>query len=147
MDMIKYINRMCLLLCSLVALIFTSCSEKVTKIEENKSEEDFSLIGKQVTIEYPEMKAEIQYLSDSTLHWQTTNQQNVVEKGIEKKSFQQVTGDLFFINWIEKDGITVSQVLDATKKEVYVYMSFSDKESNRGQRSATFMKGKVTFNN
>ena len=89
MDMIKYINRMCLLLCSLVALIFTSCSEKVTKIEENKSEEDFSLIGKQVTIEYPEMKAEIQYLSDSTLHWQTTNQQNVVEKGIEKRVFSK----------------------------------------------------------
>lgn len=133
-----------------VAALLISCNgknERVTETTSNvdKAENSFAIIGKQVVIEYPEMKAEIHYLSDSTLHWKTTDLQNREEEGIEEISYQQVADNLFFLNWIEKDGVTVSQVMDTAKEKVYVYMSFSDEDSNRGQRSAIFMEGKVTF--
>lgn len=142
----KYINRVFFLLLGVLAFALTSCSEKSVKAAENKVDESFSLVGKHATIEYPEMKAEIQYLSDSTLHWKTTSLENEVHEATEKMSYKQVADGLFFVNWIEQDGITVSQVLDSKKGIVSVYLSFADKESDRGERSAIFMEGKVTFN-
>lgn len=120
-------------------------NELITEAKTQEVDNDFTLIGKQIAIEYPDMQANIEYLSDSTLHWTTVKPQNIVEEGIEQMSYQQVAKDLFFINWIEKDGTTVSQVLDVTKQKVYVYLSFSDEESERGKRSAVFIEGKVKF--
>lgn len=123
----------------------SSISDTILNISKTNIDTTFALSGKKITIEYPEMKAEVEYLSDSTLHWKTTSLENIVEDGFEKISIQQISNNLFFINWIEKDGITVSQVLDITNKRVYAYMSFSDKGSPRGQRSAILTEGKITF--
>ena len=105
----------------------------------------YSIIGKHVRIEYPEMKAEITYSSDSTLHWKTINQQNVVAEGDEKMSIKQVGDSLFFINWIEQDGETVSQVVDLKKQIVTVFLSYHDPNSDRGQRTGIPFEGKLTF--
>ena len=37
-----------------------------------------------------------------------------------------ISGALFFINWIEKDGTTVSQVVDVEKKIISVLLTYTD---------------------
>ncbi|GAE85333.1 hypothetical protein JCM10512_3756 [Bacteroides reticulotermitis JCM 10512] len=91
------------------------------------------------------MKAEITYSSDSTLHWKTIDQQNVTAEGDEKMSVKQVGDSLFFINWIEQDGETVSQVVDLKKQIVTVFLSYHDPNSDSGQRAGIPFEGKLTF--
>ena len=62
-------------------------------------------------------------------------------------SCAQVGDSLFFINWIEQDGETVSQVVDFKKKTVTVFLSSHDENSNRGQRGSAFFVGNLKLNN
>lgn len=145
----KVINRFSFL--SVALLVLASCTnktetEKVESIDCPASKE-YSLAGTNITVTYPEMLAEIAYTSDSTLHWKTTLENNNVAEGDESISYKQVGDSLFFVNWIEKDGVTVSQVVDFKKKIVTVFLSTHDENSNRGQRASAFFDGKLKLNN
>ena len=37
-----------------------------------------------------------------------------------------ISGILFFINWIENDSTTVSQVVDVEKKTISVFLTYTD---------------------
>ena len=83
------------------------------------------------------------YLNDSTLTWKTTDADNKVAEGTERFAYRKVEGNVFFLNWIEEDGTTVSQVIDVNKKKVYVYLSYSDTEKGRGGRNADLIEGTI----
>lgn len=103
---------------------------------------DYSIIGKKALITYPEFKAEVEYLSDSSLHWKVTYNDGKVAEESEKISYKQLNDSQFFLNWIEKDGITVSQVIDPKQQKVTAFLSFNDPKSERGQRASNFLEGK-----
>lgn len=105
-----------------------------------------NIVGRKIKIEYPTMIAEITYTSDSTLHWKT-EEGGIVAEGNENVTYKPIGKDLYFINWIESDGITVSQVVDFSQNIVSVFMSYSDPNSNRGQRSGDLFEGKITVLN
>lgn len=140
----KMKTTLLLLFCS--TLLFSSCTGKNAEKEArtNQTEETTSIIGKQVVVDYSVIKAEIHYLSDSTLHWKTTTPNNEVAEAEEKIYYQSIGNNLFFVNWIEEDGTTVSQTVDMEKKTVYAFVSYSDKEE-RGERGNMFMTGKLTL--
>lgn len=136
---------------SLFTLAEVSCSDKKTAESQtqsdavptvNNADTIFNIVGKKVEIQYPTMTAEVTYLSDSTLHWKTTIDGKVGE-GDERVIYKPVGNGLYFINWIEKDGITVSQVADFKNNKISVYMSYHDHKSERGQRSADAFEGKL----
>lgn len=137
------------ILAALLVTIFISCNQQ--KKEQNtadKTEEiipDYSLIGKKGIITFPEMKAEVNYTSDTTLHWKTINNKGVVAEGDEKISYKKLTDNLHFLNWIEKDGFTVSQIIDTKNGTVKAFWSFADDKSTRGKRGSTFVDGKFKF--
>ena len=145
----KVINRFSFL--SVALLILASCTnntetEKAEQVNSPASK-NYSLEGTSISVTYPEMQAEIVYTSDSTLHWKTTLENNNVAEGDESISYKQVGDSLFFVNWIEKDGVTVSQAVDFKKKTVTVFLSTHDENSNRGQRASAFFEGKLKLNN
>ena len=145
----RIINSLSVLI--IVLLSISSCTNKADI--QNITNQDkapiteYSIAGKQVTVTYPGMKAEITYKSDSTLHWKTTTLDNQISEGDEKMNYKQIGDSLFFINWIEKDGITVSQVVDFRLNKVTVFLSLHDENSDRGQRGSTFFEGKLKENN
>jgi hypothetical protein len=103
------------------------------------------LIGKSGKITFPEMTAEVKYVNDSTLHWKTIDNKGRVAEGDEKMDYQKLTDHLHFLNWIEKDGWTVSQIIDTKKGTVKAYWSFADEKSTHGKRSSMFVDGKFEF--
>jgi hypothetical protein len=135
---------------ALTGLFFTSCNDQPKK-EQNKMEQektnatDYSLIGKKGVITFPEMKGEVNYTSDTALHWKTTDNKGIVLEGDEKISYQKLTENLHFLNWIEKDGWTVSQIIDTKNGTVKAFWSFNDDKSDRGKRSSMFVDAKFEF--
>lgn len=103
------------------------------------------LIGSNGKITFPEMSAEVKYVNESTLHWKTTDSKGVVLEGDEKMDYQKLTDNLHFLNWIEKDGWTVSQIIDTKKGTVKAFWSFADEKSLRGKRTSMFVDGKFEF--
>ena len=131
-----------------IALISCNNSKQETKIQGQNSDkviETEQLIGNSGKITFPEMTAEVKYVNDSTLHWKTTDSKGIVAEGDEKMDYEKLTDNLHFLNWIEKDGWTVSQIIDTKKGTVKAYWSFADEKSIRGKRTSMFVDGKFEF--
>lgn len=127
-----------------LALSIASCSQsRKDTVTPEQTQAEIDLVGHKATITYPDFKADMAYLNDSTLTWKTTDADNKVAEGTEHFAYRKVGGNVFFLNWIEKDGTTVSQVIDINKKKVYVYLSYSDSEKGRGGRSADLNEGTI----
>jgi hypothetical protein len=127
-------------LCSLFLLSCDNNQQDKNRASESATKQmDYALIGKKGIITFPEMKAEVNYTSDTTLHWKTTDQKGEVLEGDEAISYKKLTDHLHFLNWIEKDGWTVSQIINTKDGEVKAYWSFKDEKSARGKRSSQFV--------
>ncbi|MDO5617045.1 MAG: hypothetical protein Q4G16_12685, partial [Cruoricaptor ignavus] len=74
-----------------------SCNNPTQK-EQKLSTEDFSLVGKSVSLSYPDFKADISYSSDSILHWRTIQPDGNAENGDEKMNMKKIADSLFFVN-------------------------------------------------
>lgn len=125
--------------------LFIACEKKEGQITSKTN--DYSIVGKKATITYPELKAEVFYISDSTLHWKTTDNAGNIAEGDEKINYNLLNENQFFINWIEIDGTTISQVIDTKSKKVITYLSYTDEESTRGKRAGIPIEGTFEFNN
>jgi hypothetical protein len=107
--------------------------------------ETYTLIGRKGKIAFPEATATVDYLSETALHWKTKDSAGIVAEADEHISYLRLSETLHFLNWIEKDGFTVSQVIDTKEKNVTAYWSFSDTESQRGGRASTLVKGRFEY--
>jgi hypothetical protein len=113
----------------------------------NPTTNKFALIGKKGIIHFPGIKAEVIYTNDTALHWKTTDEAGTTASADESIDYRQLTSNLHFLNWIEKDGWTVSQIIDTKAGTVKAYWSFNDDTSERGKRKSMFVEGKFEFNN
>lgn len=141
-------NKRSILCIAILSIVVSACKNK--QKEEEKSDtkielpsSTYTLIGKRAILNYPDMSVEVTYLSDSTLHWSQTDVDNNKTEDTEKIKYIQLNESQFFLNWIEKDGFTVSQVIDLKSNKVNAYLSFEDQESDRGKRTSQFLEGTV----
>ena len=113
----------------ITAVALASCgdskkSETMSTTKGNQTQ--VSLIGKKAVLTYPEMKAEVHYISEK--EGKTADEKNpLVLKPISETQF--------FVNWIENDGTTVSQVVDVEKKTVSVFLTYTDEKGKRLSQS------------
>ncbi|SFC37106.1 hypothetical protein SAMN05421780_10512 [Flexibacter flexilis DSM 6793] len=137
-----------------VAGLFAACQPKhegqtstaSTSVSDSVGQgEDYRLVGKNAVLEYPTFKAEVSYLTDSTLHWKTTSSDGKVEEGTEQVFLKKLNEHQYFLNWIEETGFTVSQVIDVKAGQVTAFGSFADAQSPRGQRSSVNLEGHFRF--
>lgn len=130
-----------LAIATVTTLLLVSCNGK----KESVSNADLELIGKKITITYPEMKATVTYKSDSILHWKTTDAKWNIAEAEEHFDYERLNDNLHFLNWIEADGYTVSQIIDTKTGKVKVFLSFEDPKSSRGKRNSAFNDGTFVF--
>jgi hypothetical protein len=104
-----------------------------------------ALIGKRANIQFPEIAATVEYRSTTSLHWKTIDQAGAAAQADETINYERIAPHLHFLNWIEKDGWTVSQIIDTEKMSVRAFWSFQDEKSDRGHRSSLFISGKIEF--
>ena len=100
-----------------------------------------TLLGREAVIEFPESRAEVSYTSGGQMNWRVVDSQGQVSEGCEKLSYLQLSDQLHFLNWIEKIGFTVSQIIDSAKGTVQAFWSYADELCDTGHRSSMFVEG------
>lgn len=129
------------------ALLLSACNTSNTDNNASVQKDTVAvvpieIIGKTGFITFPGgIKIEENFLSDTTLHWKYTDTAGTVTEEDEHISYKKLNDAQYFINWIEKSGLTVSQVLDVKKGTTTAFTSHHDEKSDRGQRSSLFLEG------
>lgn len=119
-----------------LALLASACCCKQNKC--NTQDHEITLIGHMATLSYPGLTANVKYLNDSTIYWKTTDKKDSVAEGTNRMVMKKIDGTKFFVSWIEKDGTTVSQIIDLEKKTVEAFLTFDDA---KGKRIAQTLEG------
>lgn len=119
-----------------IVLLTSVCCCKQDKC--NTQDHDIILIGHKATLSYPGLTANVKYLNDSTIYWKTTDKKDSVAEETNRMVMKKIDGTMFFVNWIEKDGTTVSQVIDVEKKTVEAFLTFDDA---KGKHIAQMLEG------
>ncbi len=119
-----------------LALLASACCCKQDKC--NTQDHEITLIGHKALLSYPGLTANVKYLNDSTIYWKTTDEKGSVAEGTNRMVVKKIDGTKFFVSWIEKDGTTVSQVIDVEKKTVEAFLTFDDA---KGKRIAQTLEG------
>ncbi|WP_010252224.1 MoaF-related domain-containing protein [Myroides injenensis] len=146
-------KKVLLLLTLMLGITLVSCQTKQTKEETSltevksdsvakEAETKYLLIGRKGEIQFPEMKATIEYTSETSLHWSTVGKDGKINEGDEKLSYKRLSDELYFLNWIEQDGFTVNQVINTKTGEVTAFWSYNDEN---GQRASSFVTGTFKY--
>ena len=104
-----------------------------------------ALLGREAVIDFPESTAEVRYTVRGDLHWRVRDKNGNITQGHERLSYLQLSDTLHFLNWIEKTGFTVSQVIDTENGTVKAFWSYADDQSERGHRASMFVDGNFRF--
>jgi hypothetical protein len=135
---------------ALIASLFIGACSNNNKADNSaleKTPESIGIIGKTATITFPAFQVDETFVSDTVLHWKIVGEKGAITEGDEKVSFKKINDHQFFINWIEKTGLTVSQVVDPTKETVVSFISREDSQSASGKRAANFLEGTFKIKN
>ena len=69
---------------------------------------------------------------------ETTDEKDSVAEETNRMVVKKIDGTKFFVSWIEKDGTTVSQIIDLEKKTVEAFLTFNNA---KGKRIAQMLEG------
>lgn len=134
----KKIGILALSLGLLSACNHSQCDKKSATEQTQKTEQQ-NLIGKKAVLTYPELTAEVHYIAENQIHWKTTDPQGNTAEQTNELTYKVINEHLFFLNWIEDDGTTVSQTIDTKGNSVKAYLTFSDEN---GKRVSQYLEGK-----
>lgn len=100
-----------------------------------------NLIGKKLLFHYDSGLQVIGHYSTPTeVSWEALTGPAKGSKGTEAVHMAEVAPNVFFVNWLEKSGTTVSQVLDLTKLLATAFVTFDTPEG----RQSMFDTGSLT---
>lgn len=85
------------------------------------------LIGKTFEYNYGDVIYHINFKSNNTLHWKAIKGEEEGREDDETYSLQQLSSTTYFIAWIEKDGLGVSQIINLKDKKINSFLKI-DKE-------------------
>lgn len=137
-------KKILLFLIMTLAVFITSCMDKKCgKNEEKNIIQKQDIIGKRLILTYYSgMIAKVHYVSEKEVHWQTFENEIKTGEDTEEMDYYRLNDYQFFVNWIEKDGTTVSQIIDLKNHTVRVYLTYEDSNTIAG-RMAQVLAGKV----
>lgn len=140
-----------LTLCSLTAsLLFTACqrsdtAQKATGEQANAPVQatDTTLIGKRLHLKFPTNSSTVEYLSDSHLFWSSRDSVHGRKEGEDIYHAVRIGSSVFFVNWVEDDGTTVSQVLDLKERTCQTFLTSNIFSKKRDKRVTVVLSGSI----
>ena len=105
---------------------------------------DTTLVGKRLHLRFPENVSTVEYLSHKHLFWKSKDSVHGSKEGEDNYSAIRIGASVFFVNWVEADGTTVSQVLDLDERTCQAFLTshiYSGRDVNRG---TVTLSGKIT---
>jgi phenolic acid decarboxylase len=99
-----------------------------------------NFVGRKFIIRYESgLEVKAHYKSATELSWEALTGPSKGESGDETIYSSEVAPNIFFISWLEKKGISVSNVLDLNDSIVTAFVTFD----TGGGRQSFFDKGVV----
>ena len=99
------------------------------------------LLGKKLLFHY-ESGLEVigHYSSPTEVSWEGLTGPAKGSRGKESVDLAEIAPNIFFVNWIEESGTTISQVLDLDRMVVTAFVTFDTPQG----RQSMFDKGTLT---
>ena len=99
------------------------------------------LLGKRLLFNYESgLQVKGHYSSSTEVSWEALTGPAKGSRGKESVDVAEVAPNIFFVNWIEEAGTTVSQVLDIDRLVVTAFVTFETPQ----RRQSMFDKGTLT---
>ena len=141
-----------LTLCSLTAsLLFTACqrsdtAQKATGEQANAPVQatDTTLVGKRLYLHFPTNNSTVEYISNSHLFWSSRDSVHGRKEGEDTYHAVRIGSSVFFVNWVEADGTTVSQVLDLKARTCQAFLTSNIYSPNKDKRVTVVLSGKIS---
>ena len=111
---------------------------------ENIQTADTTLVGKRLYLEFDSNSSVVEYLSSHHLFWSSRDSVHGTKEGEDNYHAVRIGLHVFFVNWVESDGTTVSQVLDLKERTCQAFLTshiYSGRDVNRG---TVTLSGKIT---
>ncbi|RBQ30633.1 hypothetical protein CRU92_11470 [Arcobacter sp. FW59] len=100
----------------IVMLAFSGCD---TKIE---TKDEISLAGKIFEYDYGTAGYRVEYKSDDVLHWKAIKGEETGRESDEAYKMQKLGENVYFVSWVEADGLGVSIVLNLKENKVNAFL-------------------------
>jgi hypothetical protein len=97
------------------------------------------LPGTRIHIAYPSgLELDAEY-GDGEVHWSVTAGPPAGRSGTNATHVAEVAPNIHFINWIEDNGTTITQLLDLNASVITTFVTFD----SDGRRASTFQRGTI----
>ena len=138
-------------LCTLTAsLIVTSCHSSDTSQKAHSEQApspvqstDTTLVGKRLYLNVPTNSSTVEYISDDHLFWSSRDSIHGYKEGEDTYHAVRIDSSVFFVNWVEADGTTVSQVLDLKEHTCQTFLTSNIFSKKKDKRITVVLSGTI----
>lgn len=89
---------------------------------KKEMEKQIELVGKSLEYNYGEDVYQLQFQSDTSLHWKCVQGDEAGKEADETYATQRLNKHSFFVSWVEADGLGVSQVINLKDMTINCYL-------------------------
>ena len=105
---------------------------------------DTTLVGKRIHLSFEGNTSVVEYLSHQHLYWFSKDSVHGEKEGRDNYSALHIEPHVFFVNWVERDGTTISQVLDLKARTCQAFITSNVYSAQKNTRSTVTLSGKIT---
>ena len=102
---------------------------------------DTTLVGKRLYLSFDGNSSVVEYLSPQHLYWFSKDSVHGEKEGRDYYNSLHIEPHVFFVNWVERDGTTVSQVIDLKERTCQAFAIYSPKKD---KRVTVTLSGRIT---
>ena len=131
------------------SLFFTAChsSDSAHKASHEQAAPiqatDTTLVGKRLYLHFPTNSSTVEYISDDHLFWSSRDSVHGYKEGEDTYHAVRIDSSVFFVNWVEADGTTVSQVLDLKEHTCQTFLTSNIFSKKKDKRVTVVLSGSI----
>lgn len=104
---------------------------------------DTTLVGKRLHLHFPTNSSTVEYISDDHLFWSSRDSVHGYKEGEDTYHAVRIDSSVFFVNWVEADGTTVSQVLDLKEHTCQTFLTSNIFSAKKDKRVTVVLSGSI----
>ena len=131
------------------SLFFTAChsSDSAHKASHEQAAPiqatDTTLVGKRLHLHFPTNSSTVEYISDDHLFWSSRDSIHGYKEGEDTYHAVRIDSSVFFVNWVEADGTTISQVLDLKEHTCQTFLTSNIFSKKKDKRVTVVLSGTI----
>lgn len=134
----------------LTSSCFSSCESRTTAASTGAAlhrssiqDSDTVLVGKRIYLSFPTNESVVEYISPQHLYWSSRDSVHGYKEGEDRYHALQIEPHVFFVNWAEADGTTVTQVVDLQQRTCQAFISSNIYGDKHQRRRTQVLTGKI----